>query len=126
MAKSIADLKPAGAPAGAAPGAELAAGAEKPKKSKEELKAERVKHLKPKVKDPQKAAEDNQIKEHIKQLLTKTPTGMLVKDLRTNIFQETDESKFASLEKRIRFLARDMGCIRVNVESSRQKIYKLP
>jgi hypothetical protein len=121
MAKSIADLKPAAGVVVADVKAE-----EKPKKSKEELKAERVKHLKPKVKDPAKLAEDNAIKEHVKALLTKTPTGMLVKDLRANIFDETDESKFAALEKRIRFLARDMGCVRANVENSRQKIYKLP
>jgi len=119
MAKNIAslnDLK-------AAPGAPAV---EKPKKSKDELKAERVKHLKPKVKDPQKAAEDKQIQDHIKALLTKTPAGMLVKDLRVNIFNETDESKYPALEKRIRFLARDMGCLRLSVQDSRQKLYKLP
>jgi len=122
MAKNIAslnDLK-------AASGAQAAPAVEKPKKSKEELKAERVKHLKPKVKDPQKAAEDKQIQDHIKALLTKNPAGMLVKDLRVNIFNETDESKYPALEKRIRFLARDMGCLRLSVQDSRQKLYKLP
>lgn len=119
---SIADLKPAGEGA-AAPAAEKA---EKPKKSKDELKAERVKHLKPKQKDPQKAAEDDAIKEHIKTLLTKNSNGMIIRDLRVAIFDETDETKFPALEKRIRFLARDMKCTRTNLENSRQKLYKLP
>jgi len=122
MAKSVDELKNAAS----APAPTVKDSGEKPKLSKEELKAQRVKNLKPKTKSPEKAAEDNRIKEHIKNLLTKTPEGLTARVMRAEIFTGTDETQFAANEKRIRFIARDMGCTRTAIENSRQKIYKLP
>jgi hypothetical protein len=119
MAKSVDELK-------ADASATAAVKDEKPKLSKEELKAQRLKNLKPKTKSPEKAAEDNRIKEHIKNLLTKNPAGMTARAMRAEIFTGTDETEFAGQEKRIRFIARDMKCTRTPIENSRQKVYKLP
>lgn len=99
---------------------------DKKKLSPEELKAQRVKNLKPKKKDPKKAAEDEQIKAHITKLLTESSKGLTAKEMRGHIFDTKDETQFPKEEKRIRFLAREMGCERVPIENSRQKLYKLP
>lgn len=136
MAKSLTELKNSTkAPAAAAAPAASAAPVEKPKKTKkadkekmspEDLKAMRLKNLKPKIKDPAKAEREGVIKAHITRILTANPTGVTASSLREEIFPGIAEDQIKATEKEIRFIARAMKCTRTQVEGSRRVLYVLP
>ena len=137
MAKSLNDLKKTPTPgvAGVAPVVvpPVASDAkpkkvkeDKPKMDPEELKAMRLKNLKPKIKSPEKAAREQLIKDHITRILTANPPGVTATTLRTEIFPGISEEHIKSTEKEIRFIARGMGCTRTQLENSRKVLYHLP
>ena len=100
--------------------------ADKVKKTPDELKALRLKNLKIRKKSPEKEAEDKAITEAALKILAENPKGVQIKELRGQIFESTDETEFAKLEKRLRYLLRAAGCPRNQLEGTKRKVYLSP
>jgi len=91
----------------------------------EELQALRLKNLKPKVKSPEKVAEEKEAKDRI---LAELETGpKTVAELYAAMYDPSEDKKEVSdIKKEIRKYCRALGCTREKVEGSVTKQYFKP
>jgi hypothetical protein len=91
-----------------------------------EKKSGRGSGLKPRVKDPEKAALENTIDEALKTSLAGKKEGLTVAEIINASFEKVSDEDKKGLAKLIRSRARNMGCKPIPVEGTRTVRYTLP